>query len=227
MTTAADMIVLALKDIGVLDESETPSAATTADALTTLNQMLAMWQADGMYVYAETTASLTPTGATSYTVGSGMDLNITRPQKLEYVYWTDGGTDYPVQILDTYEEYLSIAVKAITGIPAYAYYLPSYPTGQLFLFPEPDSGTVKVTTLVQLPTFTTSADALTLPPEYEMAIRYNLAEHLSVAMSVALRPDVAAMAARTRRVMKRNNLKIVPMETGYAGYYDINSNQVL
>ena len=50
MTTAADIITLALKDINVLDERETPSAAMMSDALATLNQMLALWQVGGIHV---------------------------------------------------------------------------------------------------------------------------------------------------------------------------------
>lgn len=48
MATANDVISLALKDIGVLAADETAEAADAADALDTLNQMLVMWEAQGI-----------------------------------------------------------------------------------------------------------------------------------------------------------------------------------
>ena len=62
-TTANDIIVLALKDIQVLDETETPSAALMADSLTTLNQMLSLWQTERNFIYAQAEVTHTPTGA--------------------------------------------------------------------------------------------------------------------------------------------------------------------
>lgn len=48
MATARDVIALALKDIGVLAAEDPVEAADAADALDTLNQMLTMWEAEGI-----------------------------------------------------------------------------------------------------------------------------------------------------------------------------------
>ena len=73
MTTANDQINGALRLIGQLAEGETPSAATSADALTAMNQMLDSWSAERLSVFSTqdqiftwpantATRSLGPTG---------------------------------------------------------------------------------------------------------------------------------------------------------------------
>jgi len=51
-TSAGDQINGALRLIGQLAEGETPSAATSADALTALNQMLDSWSAERLSVFS-------------------------------------------------------------------------------------------------------------------------------------------------------------------------------
>lgn len=221
MTTAADIIQQCLKDIEVIGEGETASAETLADALTALNQMLSLWALSGMYVYAQMETSFTPTGALSYTVGSGGAVNIARPQQIDHAYWRSGSIDYHIELLDTFEEYQDIGYKAVVGNPGYGYYLPSYPLGVLYLFPQPDTGSVKLTTRVEFPVTAAAADTLTIPPELELVVRYSLDELLSVNMTKKLRPDIAAAAAKFRKVMKRSNLRIKPLEVTTNGGFNI------
>lgn len=220
--TAADIIVLSLKDIGVLGEAETPSAEMADDALTTLNQMLSMWQVDNLYIYAQSATTFTPNGALSYTVGTAGTVAMDRPASIDAAYYNDGSTDHPIELLNTFEEYQSISSKTQAGSPSVAYYQPTYPLGILYLYPQPASGTVKLLTKVKLPTYAAQADALTIPPEFEMVVRYSLCEHLSIAMSAQLRPDIAAMAQKTRKLMKRGNLRLNELGLPVAAGFDIN-----
>jgi hypothetical protein len=51
-TTAGDQINGALRLIGQLAEGETPSAATSQDALTAMNQMLDSWSSERLSVFS-------------------------------------------------------------------------------------------------------------------------------------------------------------------------------
>ncbi len=51
-TTAADQINGALRLIGMLAEGEVPSAATSQDALTALNQMIDSWNTERLSVFS-------------------------------------------------------------------------------------------------------------------------------------------------------------------------------
>ncbi len=215
MSTAASLITLALRDIQVLDETETPSAALMADALTTLNQMLSMWQIERMFVYAQIDTTFAANGSTTYTVGTGGNFNIAAPARIDYAFLRVNGLDYPVEILGNWEEYQAISLKAVPGTyPEVLYYNPTYPLATLYLYPQPTTGTLHLVSSTVFPVYATSADGINLPTEYDMAIRFSLCEILAAMMGKALRPDIAGLAARARRVIKANNLRIKELELG-------------
>lgn len=221
MTTVLAVINHALRDANVLGEGETASADVAQDALASLNQMLALWQIDNLFVYAQQDTSFSPTGAVSYTVGTGANINMARPAKIDGLYWRNSGLDYPITLLDTFEQYESIAQKTQAGEPGYAFYLPSYPYGTLYLTPQPSTGSVHLITQANLPAENALADTLTLPPPYVLPIRSNLTVLLCGTYGAPVRPSVAAMAANSLRMLRRSNLRVQPlgMPSGIPGGY--------
>ena len=74
-TTAGDQINAALRLIGQLAEGETPSAATSQDALAALNQMLDSWNTDRLLVYTTQTQVFSwPAGQATRTIGPTGDF---------------------------------------------------------------------------------------------------------------------------------------------------------
>lgn len=210
-TTVLAVVTHALKDANVLGEGETPSADQSQDALATLNQMLALWQLENVYVYAQQDTSFSPDGSVSYTVGTGANVVMDRPPKIDALYWRIGTLDYPITLIDTFEQYESMAQKTEAGEPLYAFYLPSYPTGTLYLTPQPSTGSVHIVSNVALPTANTLADDLILPPEYVLPVRANLTVLLCGTYGAPVRPSVAAAAVGGLKLLKRNNLRIQPL----------------
>ncbi|WP_341918685.1 hypothetical protein [Polaromonas sp. YR568] len=208
MTTASEVIELALRDSGAYGEGEPVSAGDSSDAFTTLKQLLALWQIDGLMVYAQVTSSFAATGALSYTVGATGDVAITRPDKIDGAFWRSGTLDYPIAMLDSYEEYLDIVQKTLGSDPQYAFYLPSYPLGTLYLYPQPSSGTVHLTRLERLPSLTSITDTIVLPEAYMLPIRYSLGEIFLMMFDLPANPKLERMAANARRLIGRNNLRI-------------------
>ena len=51
MASAGDLINGALRLLGVLAEGETPSAETSADALTAMNQMIDSWNTEKLSIF--------------------------------------------------------------------------------------------------------------------------------------------------------------------------------
>lgn len=209
MTTAADIIRLSLKDIGVLDENETPSSALMTDSLATLNQMLAMWSLEKAYVYASQTITFNATGAQSYTIGSGGVINVSAPQSIDSATYTVGSYDHKIDnILSTFEEYLNIPVKSTEGYPDYLYFNPAHPLGTIYVYPVPSTGTITFASGVILPTYAASADNLSLPSGCELVVRLNLSVLLSSMGLGKLMPGTATLAASALRVYKRSNSQI-------------------
>ena len=212
MTTVTEVITQALKDATVIGEGDAASAETMTDAFAVFQQMMGSWQENGMNVYAQVTSSFNPTGAVSYSVGTGGDVNITRPEKIDNVYWRFNNFDIPIQLLSTYEDYLDITNKTQAGTPSIGFYLPSYPLGTLYLYPQPINGSFFVTTTVTLPTFTSITDTIVLPAKYILPIRFSLAELFSVTFQTVISPAVSTMANRYRVSLRKSNTRVPNLE---------------
>lgn len=226
MTTVARILELALKDAGVLGDGETASAEMSLDAFDTLKQMVSQWQIDGLMVYASAEVSFAATGAQSYTIGSGGDVNATRPAEVTGAFWRDGSTDYQLDVLTSFEDYQRISSKSDAGAPEAVCYDPDYALGTLYVWPKPSSGTFYLTVRSPLPSYASTTESLSVPGEYEMALRYSLAELLPASFQLQVRPDIAALAGKARKLVKRNNLRIPSLQMPSAipshGGYDIN-----
>lgn len=211
MTTVLQVINQSLRDANIIGEGDTASGDQASEALALFNQMLALWQTDNLHIYAQRETSFSPNGALSYTVGTGGNVNTTRPTKVDALFWRSGGVDSPITLIDTYEQYQSIAIKTQAGEALYAFYLPSYPLGTLYLTPQTSTGTVHLITQAVLPATSALADTLILPPEYILPIRSNLTVLLCGSYGSPIRPSVAATAASGLRLLKRSNLRIQPL----------------
>lgn len=211
MTTVVEVINLALRDCSILGEGESATASLMSDAFDTFNQMLGLWEIDNLNVYAQVATSFAATGALTYSIGVGGDISIDRPDKIDYVYWRLNGLDIAATQLNSYEEYQGIVQKALASNPSYYFYLPSYPLGTLYLYPQPTNGTVSITQQVRLPTFVATNDTIVLPRQYVLPIRLSLAELFASLFSGKLPPEIKYLAERSRNTLRRSNVRINEM----------------
>ena len=93
--TAQELIKAALRAVGAIPTGETPTASELADGLEALQIMLRSWAAEGLliYAYTEDTHTLTA-GDGEYSIGSGGDIDTTRPERIESAYIKSGNVDY-------------------------------------------------------------------------------------------------------------------------------------
>ncbi len=200
---------MSLKDVGIIGEGQTASATTIDDAFQCFTQMLALWQAQKLHVYAQKEVVATLTGAASYTIGTGGNIASARPVKIDAAFWRSNGHDYPVEVFQSYEDYARIGNKTLTGSsPCAMCYVPSYPLGTVYVYPNGSTGALHLIMRTDLPTFTDISETVVIPPEYITALRYSLAEYLSTTFQTPLRPDIPALATRARKIIKRNNVSI-------------------
>ena len=90
--TANQIITLALKDSGAFGDGQTPTATDLADGLQRLNMMLAQWQRKRWLVWHTVDNAILSQGKQSYSVGPGGDISIPRPDRLEFAYIRQMGT---------------------------------------------------------------------------------------------------------------------------------------
>lgn len=237
MTTGTDIITAALKKSGVLGVGQSASAEDTTDAFNDLNQMLAQWQRKRWMVYHLVDVSYVSTGAQSYTVGTGGNFNVARPDRLEASFFRQtipsqpNLIDYPLQLLEAREDYNNIALKSLTTFPQYAFYDAAYPTGNLYVWPVPTSGIyeIHITLKEQLGSLAAPGSVINLPPEYMAALIWNLAARLRPSYQLQPDPTVTAMAKDSLNLINNANAQVprlrMPSDLVRGGIYNIYSDR--
>lgn len=224
--TVSSVLARALRLAGVLASGETPDATMQADALEALNSMLDAWRTESLLVHALRTESLTITGAASYTVGDGGDLDTVRPVKIEAAFWRSGETDYPLAIANavTWSQVGNKSLQA--DVPEWLYYEPAYPLGVVYLSSIPSSGTLHL--VVWTPISEVGAfDEFSFPPGYRDAITYQLAMRLCQEYGRAVTRELAGLGKAAKDDIKRVNFRAPIMQTGLGSGrpYDIRSGR--
>lgn len=224
MATAQTRIDRAMRLIGALESGESPTPQETADCLVALNGLIDSWRNDSLMVYAITSVSKVLTGGDgSYTIGTGADINTTRPVKIEGGYVTVNGVDYPVETM-TEEVWRNLSDKALTGIPEYVYYDPQMANGVVNLYPVPDGAyTLKLSVWTPISTIAAATDNIVLPPGYERAIDTNLAIEIAPEFQRPVSDALAKAARESLKAIKQANIQpfYAQIEFACSGAYDI------
>jgi hypothetical protein len=219
MATALDLINEALHLIGAKDPTETATNQEATDGLVSLNGMLDSWTTDRLFVYQVLETTYTwAAGAQSKTVGTGGDIAIARPVKVQNSYFIAGGISYPIESISK-EAYAGITLKSLQmSIPEYLFYDTGYPLGTIYLNPVPSVAIeFHLLSWLSLVQFSALTDVISLPPGYKRAIVYNLA--IEVAGQYGRNPtqSVASIAAISAYKIKRLNAPI-PLSTIEVAY---------
>ena len=209
-TTAGDQINGALRLIGQLAEGETPSAATSQDALTAMNQMIDSWSIERLAVFStQDQMFMWPPGAISRTLGPTGNFVGNRPVLLDdSTYFRDPANNisFGIKILNQ-QQYNGIAVKTVTSTyPQVIWINMTYPDIEMYVYPVPTKVLewhfVSVSELTQPATLAT---VLTFPPGYLRAFRYCLACEIAAEFGVEPSPQVSRIAMTSKRNLKRIN----------------------
>ena len=209
-TTAGDQINGALRLIGQLAEAEVPSAATSEDALATLNQMIDSWNTERLSVFStqDQVFSWLP-GLRTQTLGPTGDFVGNRPILVDdSTYFRDpaSGISFGIKLINQ-QQYDGIAVKSVTSTyPQVMWVNMSYPNISMTVYPVPTK--VLEWHIVSVQELTTPAllsTPLAFPPGYLRAFKYNLACELAPEFGVEPSPTVQRIAMTSKRNLKRIN----------------------
>jgi hypothetical protein len=209
-TTANDQINGALRLLGVLAEGETPSAATSQDALAALNQMIDSWSTERLAVFSTQDQVFSwPPGAISRTLGPTGDFVGERPILVDdATYFRDpsSGISYGIKLINQ-QQYNGIAVKTVTSTyPQVMWVNMEYPDIYMAVYPVPTK--VLEFHIVSVNPLTAPANLATVlafPPGYLRAFRYCLACELAPEFGVEPSPTVMRVAMTSKRNLKRIN----------------------
>lgn len=217
MPTAQQILTRSAKAIGYLGRTETLTAQDANDGLDAFNQLIQSWAGENLMSYANQTITHTLVANTSsYTIGSGGNIDTTRPDKISQAWIRDNNNlDYPMEILPQ-DRWNNIGMKSITSqIPTTLFYDPQYPLGIVNIFPSPLLAyELRANAIVQLTQFSTMTHSLSVPPAYERAYVLNCAlELVTSGFHCGLSDrDYAKLinnAGTAKANLKRNNIKEV------------------
>ena len=210
MTTATDQINGALRLLGVLAEGETPSAATSQDALVALNQMIDSWTTERLTVFSTQDQIFSwPPNTIQRTLGPTGDFVGTRPILIDdATYFRDAssGISYGIKLINQ-QQYNGIAVKTVTSTyPQVMWVNMEYPNLTMAVYPVPTKVLeFHIVSVTPLTSPANLATVLAFPPGYLRAFRYNLACEIAPEFGVEPSPTVMRVAMTSKRNLKRIN----------------------
>ena len=213
MTTVIESLTRSARLAQVIGKGEALDDDEAADGLTALNSMLASLSTNRLtasYIVEET---LTLVGSqATYTMGSGGDLNTTRPTRIEDCcfirYGGSSGYDLQLTMLN-FEAYAGVVAKSTaSNLPSYLFVDMQYPLVNLTFWPIPTSSAAvaHIFSWKAFGTYTALTDSLALPPGYEEMIAFNMAVRWAgPEFGQEVPADVRALAVRTLADIKRIN----------------------
>lgn len=178
MSTASDIITSAGRAIGYLGRTQVLTAADANDGLTCFNRMLDSWSLESLMSYVTIQGSFPLViNKQTYTVGTGGDINATRPLDIITAFLRDvNNIDYGMDVVPR-DKWDRIGQKNITSqIPDTLFYDSQFPLGVINIFPLP---LLAYTVFYNYTTNQVDPAALTttisMPLGYERAYVLNLA----------------------------------------------------
>lgn len=242
-TTVGDICSAALSEAQVVGFGQNALQGQINDAWSRLQLMLQEWARKRWLVYHLVTLGFTSTGALTYSVGPGGNFDTgaqsSRPDKIEMAFLRQlvlsqpNQIDYPLELLQSMEDYNRIALKQLQSFPSVAFYDPSFPLGTLYVWPVPQANIYAphITIKAQLPTvFASLTVEFSLPFEYYSAMLYNLAVRLRSRYGIPSFPGdtLPGLAKNSLNVLRGANTAIARLTTGdlnQPGLYNIFSDR--
>ena len=218
--TAADIIRLALLNSGAVSLPQTIYAEDMYAGFDLLNGMLGIWSRKRWLIWHLLDISVPSTGQRQYSIGVGGDFDFPRPDRLESAYFRQfvagsgpnvNPVDFPLEILQSMEDYAEVALKYLQSWPQAVFYDAAFPLGQVLPVPIPNVPNSELhviikDTLNQFPSITTP---VSLPPEYFEAIWSNLALRLGgIYPGVEITPRLAGIAKAALSTIRGANAQI-------------------
>lgn len=229
MTTVRELLTDALLMLGIVAEGELLSGTQADRALRIFNSMLDGWATEKLLVYTmDRQVFALAAGTQTYTLGPGGTWNTTplygagsaRPVRVSTPTWRDAGQDLelPVNLMDE-DEYRSLVLRGMSStIVTDLYYSPTFPLGEVFVWPRPTITAQMVLWLWHPYNTQQTLDFdLVFPQGYERALVYNVAVELSMRYPGSLRAELATLAGESKDKIKLLNHTVPVLRSDLAG----------
>lgn len=236
--TALTLITDTLLDMGVIAAQAQPTAAQVQQALRKLNNMIEIWNIEGLMVYGAT-ENILPLVSNQgvYTIGVGGNLNISYPENITSAFIrdttlpTNNITDYPLYLYTNQEwAYNPIKFQAAQWPNWGVWFNMTFPLVEAHLAPIPTTSQYVMTFWTDnVINSMTQSTVVALAPGFRRAIVSNLYIELAPSYQIEVPQGIQAIANNSKAVIKTNNLQIneITPRFGREYWYDITTNRYL
>lgn len=206
MTTVANIITDAMVDAGLLLEGATPSSDQYSKYIRRLNDLIHLWQTQGLKLWLERDIPITLTaGTTNYVVTSGG----LKTMRVKQAYWAgaDGVKQQDVNVISR-EEYSSLSKFPSGGAVTAVFPEKLLTSLKVWPWQIPDAsaalGVLHLIAQVQVTSFAASTDDLTIsfPQEWSIALRWGLADEICTGQPQEIMQRCAQKAAAFRGALE-------------------------
>jgi hypothetical protein len=211
--TALDLISSSLRLVNVLASGESATLSEANDSLAAFNQMIDSWNTSRLSIFTTRSDDFPfVIGQQAYTVGTGGNFNMARPARIDSmsaILLTNPANpvEQPIDMYTVEEWQTQVPVKNVpSSFPLVCYDDGGFPLRTLNFWPIPQQANdVRIYSWQALSEPATLATAITFPPGYPEAFRFNLAIRLAAEFSVAVPPAVQAIATESLARLKTMN----------------------
>ena len=182
--SAIRIITLAMIDAGILAEGDSPNSDQLARNIGRLNDLINLWQTQGLKLWLQEDTSVTLTAGTSlYSFGPSGTTVMAKPLRVTDAYYSDSnGIRRPVGLISR-QEYNSLSQVTQTGEIVSVFVDKQIPNLVVRTWQVPDAtaatGTLHLILQQQATNFVSITDDMDFPQEWALALRWGLADEIS------------------------------------------------
>lgn len=218
--TANDLITRSMRSLKALGATEVPTASEANDGLIALNAMLDSLSLEDLSSWEVLEVSFPlVVGQAAYTIGTGGNINTTRPSDITQAYVQDANKNNFLMRIVPRDKWNQIGNRGPTitsQIPNTLFYDSQYPLGIINLFPTPLLAyTCFFDTTLDQATFATLVTVLATPPGYERMYVYKLAVEIASMFGFDIPPvgpgqkNIVQLADEATAAVKSKNIQDV------------------
>lgn len=205
--TPERIIHFAYEDAGKTQEGDSPNSEQIARGMERLNDLINMWQTQGLKLWTLTDQSITlVAGTQAYTMYSGGSVVITKPMRILSGYFLDTSNNrrpiYPI----SWEEWMRLPQVTQTGPISQFLVEKLFDRLKVSFWLTPDAtaalGTVHLLIQQQITNFSGLTETMMFPQEWFMALRWGLADDLCTGQPQAIVQRCSQRAEAFRRALE-------------------------
>ena len=215
VNTAGWIIRSAMRDAGYLARGQDPSSEDFAEHLVRLNEMVNLWQTQGLKLFLLQDTSVTLTaGVALYTFGTSGTVPMDKPLRVVEAYYSNSSGIRRPLLPMAWNDYIRLSQITQQGA-LNSYFVDKQATLlKVFFWLVPDAtaatGTAHLVLQTQIPNFTQLNQASAFPPEWALALRWGLADEICTGQPQVIMDRCQNRAQSYRRALEDWDVEDAP-----------------